>query len=223
MRFGVEDGTTNLGAELPSLTVADQAAVATETKLAELAASVAIETWPERVAVAGVQVLVDAADASPVGRVLRAGAPAALADRWYLARVTALPQGFVSYQRLDDGTVGVRFRPGSAPRIREVQTCAKAGTGAKLLLYPSEPVRAERPIAEIVTVTQGGAVVPFSVNSVAQSDIELVCESLAAGKAQVRVGPGLVAETGLPLAPGAWTIDAGFAGTEACRELRPPP
>lgn len=237
--FDPADRATATGARNPEIRVFNYNTVVPSPLVAALASSATLTTWPEGEPVAFDPGSVMAGDAAAAAAgyhqaiiTLRPRRP--LLERWYFAGVKPLPSGFALGPALGlhqgaDGSVGTRFRPGSAPIVRAVQVCEKAGGVEKLIFDTSEPVRAARPLTDIITVTHpGGAAQPncrsLEAPAVTGIHVDLACESLdRAAALAIAVGDGLAAVAGgAPIAPTTFTfVPAQIIAVGGCRIHRP--
>jgi hypothetical protein len=215
--FDPSDGTTAVGPRPLVVSVYEMGFNADEAVLRDLAGRVSLRTWPEGTAV-------------PADATINAGnktvsltPTAAHQDRWYLLAASSLPDRLVFWSRLPDGTIGARFRPGSHPRVSHVQFCEKEGAGMKLVVNFSEPMVARPSAAGVVSLEIEGKAAPCALYDPREDGLYFTCDGLRpTATVKVAVSDGLPSKTGVPLAPGAWTIDIAKLLAGSCRDFRTP-
>jgi hypothetical protein len=227
LQISPADGTTASGMDL-TLRLYDYAGIVDDAKLAEVSAQAVLQTWPEGTPVAFTTDTL--AEAPPSYKVVRIVPTSPLTDRWYLAGLRGLPAKITYYTPapLPDGKPGVRFRPGSHPRVSQIQFCLKEGAGMKLIVGLSETVTLNRPTDELVALKIGGADSPCawtgatSPTPLVVGGLPYACAALAeTASVIVTVAPGGTAAGGATLEGGSWPIDIAKLPAGSCRTFQP--
>jgi hypothetical protein len=219
--FSPDDGSTAQSTGAVDLVLSSGAvSIVTQTLLSDVAGRVVFQTWPEGDAVPFGTTL---GDGPAAGQMRVTVTPqAALDDRWYLVKLGSVPSMVLPEARLEDGSAGTRFRPGSHPRVASIQICRNDASSGKLLVTFSEAVTFAGPTEGIVSLSIAGS--PSTCMQYgSQGDTLLFTCGLLAGAetATIAVGAGVSGATGVAEDPGSWTL--GVTGTPGnCVELRPP-
>ncbi|MBI4703616.1 MAG: hypothetical protein HY744_21100 [Deltaproteobacteria bacterium] len=208
--------------------------------LAQLASLVSLRTWPELEPVpAAVRQRAAGQGDDPRAYVELEPAPA-LADRWYVLRVGQPPAGaiwprYAWRHELGGGASGARFRPGSDPKVRQVQLCDEPGSTALVIDF-TERLAKSLPAGTFATVRQAGT--PASCESRLMSRPEdpsfgqlyLRCQKLADHEAvELLIHPQATSMSGRSVADWAGQAGPGFSFVPAelpswgkgCRAFRP--
>ena len=220
LRFEPEDGATAVGSDVLRITAFGGGRTVDEPMITALTGAVALETWPEKVAVAA---RIAAGVDSTQNPQLVVTPEAPLQGRWYVLRVKSLPEHFTFWPPLEDGTLGTRFRPDSHPIVRRLEFCEKAGAGMKLVLLFSEAVATDASSAAHVSVDIDGAPTTCSLYWPTPGGLYFTCDRLApTSVVKVAVGAGLKTPAGVEMAPGAWTVDVSKLLQGSCRSFHTP-
>jgi hypothetical protein len=156
---------------------------------------------------------------------------ATLENRWHVLGFHSLPEIFdQNGSRLSDGFRATRFHPASAPTIREVWSCLKAGRSL-VDVYLSEPVVLDA-VPQDLEVTLGGERCSLDVES--SGDMKTLrhwCNATKLADVEIIVHEGLKGTAGgdFQLLGGeraaslSMTLSAGESVHEDCRRWMPQP
>ena len=192
-----------------------------------VAANVSLRLYPEQTLVPVVTKLVtttldgvpttSSTDPSqPVNKVLQVTPQTSLADRWFALVVSSLPPGFTPGGQVPGvarlGAVAARFRPGSAPVVRQVRL-AQSGNVEVVL---SEGVVVTNAQASQLTVSApgGGACTmtpPTIARPVTSVGFNCPASAWASARVHIQLGSGLLSPSGVPL--GIFDVGACSQGT----------
>jgi hypothetical protein len=216
------DGTTAQNGSDLQLRLYQASGVVDEAKLQALAAAALLESWPERVPVA---FAIDRLAEPPLvgSQILRVVPQTPLEDRWYVVGVRSpLPAAIRYGMALPDGTMGSRFRPGSHPRVAQIQFCEKAAAGMKLLVLFSEPVMFTRSADEIVSLQIAGSPSPCVSYWTMPAGLYFTCASLTPNdQVVVSVGAGIQSASGGAVEAASWSVEIGALPATSCRSFTP--
>jgi len=202
------DGTTATGDADISAVFSDPGSLLTADLLDQQRAAIVLTTWPEQTPVTTSVTLMGVG--GPAGATLRVAPASPLGDRWYMLRMTNVPSAIVPEAPLQDGTVGVRFRATSQPRVLNLRFCEKEGAGSKLLIAFSEPVTYVAPTSGLIALSILGVAAVCDVYDAMPDTLGLTCPQLTAtSNAHIDVGTGIQGATGVPLPPLSVTVDVG--------------
>ena len=215
------DGTTATDGMAIALTLTDPGSVLDPATVERMRSAVVLATWPEKTNVAATVTTMVVGGSTDA--LLRVTPTSALADRWYVLALTDLPSGVVPATLLPDGSVAVRFRPASQPRVRTVEICEKEVPGAKLVLTFSEPVTYPPVVSDLVSLSIDGAASPCDVYDAPVGGLYLSCAQLTGtSHAAISVGTGIQGVTGVAMQPAAFNVDvATLASNGGCRKFVP--
>jgi hypothetical protein len=225
--FQPSDGSTGVGTQPLAVAVFNPSPFVTDVKLAELAAAVSLVTWPEKQAV---DARVEPGLASTPGSTGSAAWPrvvltpaAPLQSRWYAIRMTPT-NGFFQFNSVPgEPQIGARFRPDPQPQVIRIDFCTKDGAGMKLVLSFSEALVTTAASGDRVSVEIDGKPAVCNLYDRREAGLYFTCADLKpASLVKVTVAAGLQTPTGVPLAPGAWTIDLSTLTDSSCRTFRLP-
>jgi len=220
IQFDIADGTTNAAQGPFVVRLFGYGGALDDPKVKDLAAHLAITTWPEDEPVA--VTTTTSTDPATDTAVVNVTSTAPLQDRWDALEFGASIAGLDSSQTFDNGTWGVRLRPGSHPVVRLLEFCGPADGGMKFIVSFSEYVAVDQPSAAF-TVRQGGVDVPCRVNDAKSPVFYLFCDGLTAAAATVNLTDGQVrAADGSFLAPQTWSLDIVPAPSSGCFGYRTP-
>jgi hypothetical protein len=216
VRFGIVDGATAQVAPVEVTVVGYGPRI--DHVVDDLLATISVRTWPEGAVVGtDIEVVME-----PKGvRRLRIIARATLDDRWYRAGFDSLPAGVLITSPGEDN--GVRFRPGSHPRVASIQFCGLEypNVTQKMVVVFSEPV-AVAP-AGVVSLSSAAPSVACNQDDASESELHFVCVGLTpAASVTVSIGPGLMAVSGEAMPPGRFDLDLGRLPASDCRLFMPP-
>lgn len=152
--FVPSDQTTNVDVTKLGLSVGQLSPQQTPAEsLAALAPSLELVRWPSKERV-DATVTYDAGVPAYGAQVALTPATA-LSDGWYALRLNPLPprvQTAYFGSELLEGVWTSRFRVGSEPLLQRLDLCDKGDAKTKILVSFSEPLRATKPLDELVTV-----------------------------------------------------------------------
>lgn len=186
-----------------------------------LHAAVFLKTWPEREPVE-IGFETNRSSQIVVSKVIPRSP---LQDRWYLLVAGSEMPSNVIYSplRLPDGSAGVRFRPGSHPRVREFTVCTDHEGYVRLGATFSEPVTVDTPDSEILTLKTDDVLQSCVTTSVTSLGLEVRCGRVSVeSKAIVEAKAGGFGATGERLEAGSWQIDPEVLTRSNCLFVTPP-
>jgi hypothetical protein len=220
--IGPADGATNLDVNTIALFVQKEAV--SDAEVSALANHMGLRTWPEQTVVASTTA--EDYDSFTDSKMLRVVPAAPLEERWYLMAVTNLLDGSVSW-RTPQGQANLmaRFRIGSFPIVRAIELCEKEPSGMAFIVHVSEPVEAELPAEEIISITQNGTELACELTGTSpEGSFSFYCPELTLTLSEVTVGTGLKAPTGATVPPGSFIIDMNSLSpaSSGCSEFHPP-
>jgi hypothetical protein len=215
------DGTTAAAGMDLALVFTDPGSVLDAAAIERVRSAVVLATWPEKAQVPAT--VTATGTGGPAGATIRVTPGGALSDRWYLLSASAIPTNVVPSALLADGSVGVRFRPTSQPRVRTLQICDKEGAGAKLLLTFSEPITYTAPTAGLIGLAIDDVTSSCDVYQAMEGALYLTCAQLTAtSHATISVGAGLQGASGVPLQPTSFDVNvASLTPQSGCRVFTP--
>jgi hypothetical protein len=218
VRFDPFDGATAQSGRDLMIHVEEAGLVVDDAMLADLGARLRVRTWPGGAPIA---ITTQTGTGSfPTDKVVRVTPDATLEDRWHVLLLDSLPKGFFPRTKLDDGTVGARFRPGSHPRVAKVDLCGKDVLGMKVLLTFSEPV--QPPPGAVVSFAISGHATDCDLNDSRSDGMNFFCGELGAkASLTLSLGSGIVAASGVALEPGTWDIAIASLLSGSCQTFTP--
>jgi hypothetical protein len=218
IQFQISDGTTAQGSAPIVMSVYDHGLAVDDALLSDLAGRVALRTWPED-ALVGFDVE-GALNGQGGQHVLRLSPAAALDDRWYIAAFDSLPARV--HVSTPSGQDGVRFRPGSHPRVASVQFCVVADPTAarKMVVGFSEPVAGADGRVSLSVAGQPSTCSQYGVN---EAELYFTCPGLTpTASVTVSVAAGASGVSGVAMEPSSFNVDLARLPAADCRLFTPP-
>lgn len=215
--FDPEDGQTAV-TKAPAVIVTKDPSYS-EIGYRDLIAQIGLRTWPALAPVAmSVRYVPRHAQTTASRNEIVPDRP--LAEGWYTVRVGPLPQGYEWPPQgrriaLADGSMGSRFRIGSAPHLHRLRRCNPSGKTPTVSLEFSEALATKGKLADIVKVVTDTKVVCSSLDGSGGlfSMLTYACAGLAKAAAiDITIEAGLESKDGRPLAPPAKPLNV--AGVE---------
>jgi hypothetical protein len=192
--------------------------VVDDAMLVDLGARVRLRTWPE-----GAPILATnqaGTGAFPTDKVVRVTPAVTLEDRWHVLLLHSLPPSFVVWTKLEDGTVGVRFRPGSHPRVAKVDLCPGDVPGGKVIISFSEPV--QPPPDGVVSFAISGRSTACDLYDSRSDGLYFFCAELTdKAPLTLSLGAGIVAMSGAVLEPVTLNVAIAKLPAGPCRPFTP--
>jgi hypothetical protein len=214
------DGATAWAGKDIVFTLNDPGPILDDSALADLASRTRVAAWPDGTAVS---TTIETGPGLADQKWIRVRPIAPLQDHWHVIELVDPPVRITTAARLDAGTIGSRFRPGSHPRVAKIDFCEKESPGMKLAVTFSELVTLDSAAADVISLRIAGAVSACQQYDSRMDSLFFVCDDLSpTDTVGVSVGAGIAGMAGVPLDPVSFSIDVSKLPAGACRSFAPP-